>query len=273
MAELASGTKENTIGVAWVTGAARGIGSATAAELATRGFFVWVSDIDEKSLTSVTKEILEAGGSCAAVVCDVANTEDVENAAIRILEQSGRLDVVVNNAGVFHVDELLDLTFETWRRVMSVNADGTFLVGQASARRMVQQPHNDTLKRRGLIVNVASSAAEVGRPPRAAYGASKALVKHLTMTQAMALAPHDVAATVIYPGEVMEGMLAGIYRDESLAEGVTVADVVERKAQALPAGRFQPAQEVAARIAFLACSRGMAFNGHLLWADTHLQRM
>lgn len=169
--------------------------------------------------------------------------------------------MVVNNAGTFHVDKFLDLSFDTWRRVMAVNADGPFLVGQAAARRMVQQPMNETLGRRGMIINVGSSAGDVGRPPRAAYGASKAVVKHLTMTQSKGLREHAIAAALIIPGEVRDGMLAGIYRDTAVAEGRTADAVAEERVAHLPRRVFQTPEEVADRMVFLASTPGMDAQG------------
>jgi NAD(P)-dependent dehydrogenase (short-subunit alcohol dehydrogenase family) len=258
-------------GVAWVTGAAQGIGRAIAVELASRGFEVWLTDLDGDGLAESAKEVT-AAGDCVACGCDVTSPEDVERVAARILAESGRLDVVVNNAGVTHVDDLLDVSFDTWRRVMAVNADGTFLVGQAAARRMVAQPLNPVLRRRGLIVNVGSEGAERGRPPHAAYGASKAVVKHLTMTQALALRERDVASVLLYPGEVLDGMLGRMYDLTGRARDRPLDEVVAEAAAALPNG-FQPAADIGRMVGFLAESPGMAFSGQVLWCDAGLRRI
>jgi len=180
------------------------------------------------------------------------------------------VDVLVNSAGIVHVDDLLDLTFETWRRVMSVNADGTFLMGQATARAMAGQPPSALLGRRGMIVNISSAAAEVGRPTRAAYAASKAVVKHLTMTQALALRDHEIAACVVYPGEVIEGMLRSIFADIAHATGRSVEEVIDEARRDQPTRQFQRASQVGQRVAFLASSPGMRFTGTVLWCDSHL---
>jgi NAD(P)-dependent dehydrogenase (short-subunit alcohol dehydrogenase family) len=153
---------------------------------------------------------------------------------------------------------------------MSVNADGTFLMGQATARAMVRQPPSALLGRRGLIVNISSAAAEVGRPTRAAYAASKAVVKHLTMTQALALKDHAIAACVVYPGEVIEGMLRSIFADIAAATGRSVEEVIDEAQRDQPTGQFQRASEVGQRVAFLASSPGMRFTGTVLWCDSHI---
>jgi NAD(P)-dependent dehydrogenase (short-subunit alcohol dehydrogenase family) len=256
--------------VALVTGAGGAIGRAAAAELAASGFDVCVADLDRSDLAPARAAVESAGGNCRPYVCDVTDPGLVDATVARVVADAGRVDVLVNSAGIVHVDDLLGLTFETWRRVMSVNADGTFLMGQATARAMVKQPPSARLGRRGMIVNISSAAAEVGRPTRAAYAASKAVVKHLTMTQALALKDHAVAACVVYPGEVIEGMLHSIFADIAGATGRSVEEVIGEARQDQPTGQFQDASQVGQRVAFLASTPGMRFTGSVLWCDSHL---
>ena len=256
--------------VALVTGAGGAIGRAAAAELAAAGFDVCVTDLNRSDLAPAQAAVEAAGGACRTYVCDVTDPGLVDATVAEVVAEAGCVDVLVNGAGIVHVDGLLDLTFETWRRVMSVNADGTFLMGQATARAMVRQPPNALLGRRGLIVNISSAAAEVGRPTRAAYAASKAVVKHLTMTQALALKDHAIAACAVYPGEVIEGMLRGIFVDIAEVTGRSVEEVIDEARQDQPTGQFQSASEVGQRVAFLASSPGMRFTGTVLWCDSHI---
>jgi NAD(P)-dependent dehydrogenase (short-subunit alcohol dehydrogenase family) len=256
--------------VAVVTGAGGAIGGAAAIELASAGFEVCALDVDRSALVPVQAAVASAGGTCQAYVCDVTDPGRAEATVAQIAAAVGRVDVLVNAAGVVHVDGLLELSFDTWRRVMSVNADGTFLMGQAAARVMVNQPPSAELGRRGMIVNLASAAAEVGRPTRAAYAASKAVVKHLTMTQALALKDHAIAACAVYPGEVLEGMLASIFADTAAATGRSVQEVTSDAQRDQPTGQFQSARQVGQRIAFLATSTGMRFTGTVLWCDSHI---
>lgn len=256
--------------VALVTGAGGAIGRATAVELAASGFDVYVTDLNRSDLAPAQAAVEAAGGNCRPYVCDVTNPGLVDATVAEVFADAGRVDVLVNSAGIVHVDDLLDLTFETWRRVMSVNADGTFLMGQATARAMVKQPPSTLLGRRGLIVNLSSAAAEVGRPTRAAYAASKAVVKHLTMTQALALKDHAIAACVVYPGEVIEGMLRSIFVDIAGATGRSVEEVIDEAQRDQPTRQFQSASQVGQRVAFLATSTGMRFTGTVLWCDSHI---
>jgi NAD(P)-dependent dehydrogenase (short-subunit alcohol dehydrogenase family) len=256
--------------VALVTGAGGAIGRAAAAELAASGFDVCVTDLNRPDLAPARAAVESAGGNCRPYVCDVTDPGLVDATVAQVFADAGRVDVLVNCAGIVHGDDLLDLTFETWRRVMSVNADGTFLMGQATARAMVNQPPSAPLGRRGMIVNISSAAAEIGRPTRAAYAASKAVVKHLTMTQALALRDHAIAACAVYPGEVIEGMLRGIFVDIARATGRTVEEVIDEARRDQPTGQFQDARQVGQRVAFLASSAGMRFTGTVLWCDSHI---
>jgi len=132
--------------VALVTGAGGAIGGAAAVELAATGFDVCVIDLDRSALAPVQAAVESAGGHCQPYGCDVTNPDLVEATVAEVFADVGRVDVLVNSAGIVHVDGLLDLTFQTWRRVMSVNADGTFLMGQAAARAMVRQSPSAVLR-------------------------------------------------------------------------------------------------------------------------------
>jgi NAD(P)-dependent dehydrogenase (short-subunit alcohol dehydrogenase family) len=268
--EGAHGSSE-VLGSALVTGAARGIGLAISTALAAAGFSVHAVDRDGAALEEARREIGAGGGRCETYVCDVVDPEQVERMVGRVADGAGRIDLLVNNAGTYHVDDLLDLSFETWRRVLSVNADGTFLVGQATARRMVDQPIHAGLGRRGMVINIGSVASQGGRPNRSAYGASKALVRHLTMSQALAWREHDVAACLVCPGEVLEGMLRNIYDGLGRVSGVAADELIESARLALPRQRFQTTDEVAQRIVFLATSTGMRHTGSVLWCDSRIE--
>jgi NAD(P)-dependent dehydrogenase (short-subunit alcohol dehydrogenase family) len=257
--------------VALVTGAAGAIGSATAGELASAGFDVCVTDLDPADLSSAQAAVASAGGRCWSCVCDVTSPQAVDTTIAKLCSEAGRVDVLVNSAGIVHVDDLLELTFEKWRRVMSVNVDGTFLMGQAAARAMVNQAPSAMLGRRGLIVNMSSAAAEVGQPTRAAYAASKAVVTHLTMSQALALRGHDIAACAVYPGEVIEGMLQNIFEEVAAATGRSIEDVINEAQNEQPTGHFQTPEDVGQRVAFLARSSGLRFTGTVMWCDSHIE--
>src|SRR5262249_62050499 len=116
---------------------------------------------NRSDLAPARAAVESAGGTCRPYARDVTDPGRVDATVARVFADAGRVDVLVNCAGIVHVDDLLDLTFETWRRVMSANAAGTLLMGQATARAMVKQPPSARLGRRGMIVNISSSAAGV----------------------------------------------------------------------------------------------------------------
>jgi NAD(P)-dependent dehydrogenase (short-subunit alcohol dehydrogenase family) len=256
--------------VAIVTGGGGAIGHAIGLALASTGFDICAVDLASSALTEAVAAMQAIGGTCRAYACDVADPDQVDATVSQIVAHSGQIDVLVNNAGIVHVDDLLDLSFATWRRIMAVNADGTFLMSQAATRTMVNQAIDPRLQRRGMLINISSAAAEVGRPTRAAYAASKAVVKHLTLSQSLALKEHAVAACVVYPGEVIEGMLRSIFVDIAHAQGRGVDKVIGEAEAEQPTGRFQPAAEVGQRVAFLASSPGMRHTGTVLWCDSHV---
>jgi NAD(P)-dependent dehydrogenase (short-subunit alcohol dehydrogenase family) len=136
------------------------------------------------------------------------------------------------------------------------------LTTQRVAQIMRRQELHPATGCRGKIINVSSAAAEVGRPLHAAYGASKAALNHLSKTSALVLAEWGIATTVLYPGNVLEGMWQRLQYEVAAAEGRTVEEVVRERG-------FQPAEEVAALALGIAAAPGMSMNGRLVWYDGH----
>jgi len=243
--------------VALVTGAGHGIGRDIARTLAAAGAKVVVADVDEAAAEEVAAEIEKQRGACEAFRTDVSSEPRVRQLAEHICERYGRLDIVVNNAGIIHVDRLLEIPVDTWRRVLRVNADGTFLVTQAAVRVMRCQPRHPELGRRGILVNMSSIAAEVARPTHAAYGASKAAINHLSKTCAAAFVTDEIATIVVYPGNVREGMWRHL--------GASIAEVENRSREEIEAERsFQPSLEVAEIVRDAVAAPGLVLNGSLV---------
>src|SRR5437868_6073116 len=178
---------------ALVTGAARGIGLAIAKALAAEGAAVAVADLDEYGARSAVAEIEARGGRALAVALDIADPASAAAAARAALDAFGRLDVLVNNAGVGSNTPFLDITLEEWNRVVGVNLTGSFLMGQAAARAMAKSGG-------GAIVNVVSVSGQRGGDGRAAYGAAKAGLELLTKVMAVELAPYRIRVNAIAPG-------------------------------------------------------------------------
>ncbi|MGH9298328.1 MAG: SDR family NAD(P)-dependent oxidoreductase [Acidimicrobiales bacterium] len=239
-----------------VTGAGHGIGTAIAHALARGGATVGMVDIDPALL----EEAMQAEGRLDRFVADIANPDEGPGALEQVARKYGRLDAVVNNAGLVHADPFLDVPYETWRRVMHVNADGAFLMTQTAGRIMRTQPIDPGSSRRGLIINVSSMAAEFGRATLSAYGASKAALNHLSKSAAIALAPYQVQTTVVYPGNIREGMWGRLGEMIAKAEGRTPEEVDSERV-------FQGATEFASIVADVLAYPGFDLNGALVAWD------
>ena len=232
--------------VAVVTGAARGIGRETARRFAAEGARVVVADLDEPIARQAAADI---PGAVAAGV-DIARPDSVAALVRAVLDRCGRLDVLVNNAGVGLNKPSLDTTLEEWEHVLSVNLTGTFLMSQAAARVMVRQGA-------GRIVNVASISGQRGGQGRAAYGAAKAGVIQLTKVMAVELAPLGVAVNAIAPGPV------------DTAQSRQNHTPATRKSyyDRIPLKRYGDHSEVAAAALFLASDEASFVTGHVLNVD------
>ena len=256
--------------VALVTGAGKGIGRAIACAFSREGASVVVADIDSAAAIDTARALSDAGHISLAVPTDVTSAESLDHHFAIISERFGRLDVLVNNAGVFHVAPLLDFPLEAWRRVFAVNVEGALMATQRAARLMQAQDVHPLTGCRGKILNVSSPAAERGRPFLPAYGASKAALNHLSKSTALVLAPHNIATTVLYPTSVQEGMFGPIADQMAELEGMTPETFVAQRAKGSPLDRLQKPEEVAEIAVWVAARVGMSLNGHLLHTEAHV---
>lgn len=256
--------------VAVITGGGRGIGQAIAMACHHAGAVVVVADMRTDRADAVADLIGGSGGRALACAVDVTRPESTRDLLARAHTFGGRLDLVVNNAGMIHVTPLDELPLALWRQVFAVNVEGVLLMTQGAAALMArQEPHHGT-GCRGKIINVSSAAAEVGRPLLAAYGASKAALNHLSRSTALALADQLIATTVLYPGSVMEGMMGAVQHELSTLEGRPAEEMLRERVDGMPLGRFQRPEEVAEAAVFIAAARGMALNGRLVWSEAHV---
>jgi NAD(P)-dependent dehydrogenase (short-subunit alcohol dehydrogenase family) len=241
----------STTKVAVITGAAQGIGRRTAEVLAERGYALALNDLraPRATLTAVAAHRVEA----MDVVGDVSDEASVERIAAAVRERWGRVDVLVNNAGISFIRGAENTAAADFRRVLEVNLVGPFLLTKAFAPMMLSARH-------GSVVNVASIAGLFGVADRAAYNASKHGLVGLTRTLAAEWGGHGVRVNAVCPGWVKTEMdatdqAAGLYSD---------ADITDR----IPMGRFASPDDVARAIAFLADGVESAFvNGHTLVVD------
>jgi len=173
--------------VAFVAGAGGGIGGAAAQALAREGAAVFCTDRDGSAAEETAARIRAAGGRAAASALDVCDRGAIDRAVAAVVREFGRLDIVLESAGISHRLNFLDLDPDTWDRIIAVNLTGMFHLGQATARQMAKQGG-------GSIINVTSQLAEVARPERAAYVASTGGARSLTHAMALDLAGRRMAS-------------------------------------------------------------------------------
>src|SRR5438067_7626288 len=259
--------------VAVVTGAGRGIGQAIACAFAAEGAQVVIADVDSGLAENTARSISSGGGQALAVPTDVTSASSQDELFARVADRFGRLDVLVNNAGIFHIAPFLEFPLEAWKRVFAVNLDGALLATQRAGRMMQQQAESTATGCRGKILNISSPAAERGRPFLAPYGASKAALNHLSKTSALALAEHTISTTVIYPTSVREGMFGPIADQMANLEGVRPEEFEAQRAAGSPLGRLQKPEEVGAIAVWVAAFRGMGLNGQLVHTEAHVAHL
>jgi galactitol 2-dehydrogenase len=259
--------------VALITGGGRGIGHAIACAFAAEGASVVLADIDAEAAATTAAAIASRGAAAVAVPTDVTSPEAQDRLFARIRQMFGRLDVLVNNAGVFHVAPLLEFPIDAWRRVFAVNLDAALLATQRAGRMMQAQALHPLTQCRGKILNISSGAAERGRPFLPAYGASKAALNHLSKSTALVLGPHGIATTVLYPTSVREGMFGPIADQMAEFEGMSPDDFLAQRAAGSPLEHLQKPEEVAAIAVWVAARPGLGLNGQLVHTEAHVSSL
>ncbi len=237
--------------IALVTGAARGIGLAVAERLAVLGAHVILTDVNGDGLKTAQSAIRAEKGSAEAVRLDVTDRKDVARVVDAAMSKHGRLDILINNAGICINSTALETSAEVWERQMAINLDAVFFLSQAVGAHMVKAG-------RGTIVNLSSFAAVVDVRPQKhiAYSVSKAGVAHLSRVLASEWARSGVRVNAIAPGFVMTEM--------PLGAGMEMHDIWRTF---VPAERFLHPYEVANVIAFLASDASSAITGQIIMAD------
>ncbi|WP_169988589.1 MULTISPECIES: SDR family oxidoreductase [unclassified Microbispora] len=205
-------------GVALVTGAGSGLGRAIAESLAAAGYAVVCAGRRANRVSEVAEAIRAAGGAATGVPLDVTVTEQVDHVVARVAREYGRLDVLVNNAGVFRKSEILELTDEAWRETLDANLTGAFLCARAAARQMIRQ--EPVAGKRGHIVNVNSGAGLRGYPTGAAYSASKFGLLGLSDTLRAELSDRLVKVTDLVVAAMVKSELSSRFNPDRLDASV-----------------------------------------------------
>jgi len=241
--------------VAIVTGGARGIGQAVARRFLVEGARVVLADVDDEAADAAAAE-LKPLGEVVAVACDVGERLDIRNLIAETIDAFGRIDVLVNNAGIVFGASFLELEEEDFDRVLRVNLKGSFLVAQAVARQMVEQIEAGGPP--GAIVNMSSINAVLALPDQVPYSISKGGINQLTKVAALALAPYGIRVNAVGPGSVMTEMLEKVVDED---------DARDRILSRTPLGRIGAPAEIAAVVAFLASDQASYMTGQTVYAD------
>lgn len=240
--------------VAIVTGAASGIGRATAERFAAEGARVVLADRQGEAAEAVARQITEDGGHARAITADVANEQDVERVIALAIEAWGRIDILVNNAGVGGGGNVLSFKVEDFDRVIGVNLKGALLCCKHALPHMLEHG-------RGAIVNIASISSTCGIPNQSVYGPSKAGIWLLTRQLAIEFASRGIRVNAVAPGTIETPMIGGPVEGREISSGLKY--LMEHH----PVGRFGKPEEVANAILFLASDEASFITGASLAVD------
>ena len=237
--------------VAVVTGGANGIGRACAEAFGAEGAAVAVADIDAEAGPAVARAIEAAGGRATFIKTDVGDAAQAQRLIDRTLAAFGRLDVLINNAGIIRTADFLEISEADFDAVLRVNLKGVFLVGQAAARAMVAQG-------KGAIVNMSSTNAVVAIPNQVPYATSKGGVNQLTKVMALALADKGIRVNAIGPGSILTDLLKVVMSDAAARRKIL---------SRTPMGRCGEPAEIAKVALFLASDDASYLTGQTIYPD------
>jgi len=239
--------------VAFVTGAGRGIGAATALRMAEEGARVAVADVDMEGCAQVAREIGALGAEALAVSCDVSNADAVQQAIDQAASKFGRLDILVNNAGITRDNLLFKMSEAEWDAVMNVHLKGAFLCSRAAQKYMVEQ-------RYGRIVSLSSTSA-LGNRGQANYSTAKAGLQGFTRTLAVELGPFGITTNAVAPGFIDTEMTRATAR----RLGLTPEQMIEEASKRIPVRRVGQPRDIANVICFLASEEAGFVNGQIIY--------
>tara|TARA_B110000196_G_scaffold42499_1_gene32790 strand:- start:5269 stop:6039 length:771 start_codon:yes stop_codon:yes gene_type:complete len=240
--------------VALVTGASYGLGAEISKTLARDGFDVALTELNVNDLSGTLSSIdSENDVQSSGIELDLRSMDSIENAVSEAIKIFGRIDVLVNNAGLLIAKPAIEVTPDEWDEVMSVNVKGSYFMAQNVAKHLISN------KRPGCIVNIASTFSTIGTPNVSPYGISKTSVAGITRHLAVEWAQYGIRVNAVAPGTVETK-----YRAEIMA-----ADPERRKANIskIPLGRFGTPEDMAEAVSYLASSSADYVNGHVLTVD------
>jgi NAD(P)-dependent dehydrogenase (short-subunit alcohol dehydrogenase family) len=236
-----------------ITGGGQGIGAACAERFAAEGAQVALWDVNQAAAQALAQRLRDAGAQAEALPCNVARKGEVQAALAATVLAFGRIDALVNNAGIFRAADFLEVTEEDWDAVIDVNLKGAFLVGQAVAQQMVRQGHG------GAIVNMSSVNGSMAIASIASYNASKGAINQLTRAMALALADHQIRVNAAAPGTIAT---------ELAREAVLTSDEARQRILGrTPMKRLGEPEEVADVVGFLLSDAARYMTGEIVHVD------
>ena len=247
--------------IALVTGAGNGIGAASAVAFAEAGATVVCADIDLEAAERSARRASQVGPDAMAVQADCGDVASIEAMLDAAVAAHGRLDVILNNAGVTRHAYIMDITEADWDRMNRVNAKGVFFCLQGAARRMIAQGG-------GRIINIASVAGRgyVGTS-NAAYAATKGAVISMTKTASQQLGQHDINVNAICPGVTLTPLVQKLLEDRAGATGISFEEAKAKAAKPIPIQRANDPEDIAAMAVFLASPAARNITGQAYNVD------
>jgi NAD(P)-dependent dehydrogenase (short-subunit alcohol dehydrogenase family) len=235
--------------VAMITGAAMGIGRATAMRFAQEGADIVILDLDLALAKKAVKEIESLGRRTLAVKADVSHHDEVEKAVKQAIQEFGRIDILVNNAGICPIQSLLpEMTEEQWDSILDVNLKGSFICSKLVSREMIK-------RKKGKIINISSIASYTTYASQLAYVASKGGVNGLTLGSAIDLAPYHINVNAVAPGSTDTHQLR------------LIGDVLEKRREKVPLGELNQPEDIAGAVLFLASADADHITGRVIVVD------
>ncbi len=239
--------------VAFVTGAGRGIGAATALRMAEEGARVALADVDVENCKQVVRELESLGTEALALACDVSSADAVQQAIDQTVSRFGRLDILVNNAGIIRDNLLFKMSEADWDAVMNVHLKGAFLCSRAAQKYMVDQ-------RYGRIISLSSTSA-LGNRGQANYSTAKAGLQGFTRTLAIELGPFGITVNAVAPGFIDTEMT----RATAQRLGLDPEQFKEEASKRIPVRRVGQPRDVANVICFLASEEAGFVSGQVIY--------
>ena len=257
--------------VALVFGSASGIGKGVALRLAADGARMVLSDISQDQLNGCVDECRKLGAETESIAADISKTDDIRKTVKFAVEKFGRLDIMVNAAGIVQSRELLEVEEKDWDRIIAINQKGTVFACQIAGQQMVDQAkamaENERPVCNGKIINFSSIAGRRGRSFQVHYAASKAAIISITQSTAMALAPWGINVNAVSPSVVKTPMWDASIKGKAESLGISVEEATAEMIVKIPLARIGTTEDIAGAVSFLCSSDADFITGQTLNVD------